>query len=314
MLKHIKAAGVLLCLTLSLLTWGIIQNGKQVHSLSRGSYFFSKTRDHAHIAQIAITFPDSSVISIEKKDDLWRIKEADDYYAAFSKVNALVELIRNTTIYRADKLQGDDSNTFFDDAIKIKSMDDNGDIIDSAVIAPRRENNKYHYAIRGNDHMLYQLSGNFVLSSNRMDWVQMPLLTFNNKQIRRIKTDTFEVYRRFPAENFKSVKTGGETPHIKGLIDSLWYLSAEDVCHAVNFKTESYKKIKNYEITLFGGAIYLLDIYNSGDDYWLSIRLNKAKLLSDDTAKKLIENSILYDGWFFQIDKDKGAIISGFVL
>lgn len=73
--------------------------------LSKGNYFFEQTRRRADIASISISFPDGHTVTIEKKDDFWRIAEADDYFASFAKINCLTSLIRNTVIYRADPIR-----------------------------------------------------------------------------------------------------------------------------------------------------------------------------------------------------------------
>lgn len=80
------------------------------------------------------------------------------------------------------------------------------------------------------------------MSPNVMDWVQMPLFAWDGKQIKRIKTDNFEVYRRFPAEELRSAESGETQPHIQGLISNFWYLGADEIKHAANFKTENYKR------------------------------------------------------------------------
>ena len=62
------------------------------------------------------------------------------------------------------------------------------------------------------------------------------------------------------------------------------------------------------------GIIYRVDIYNHSDKYWLSVRLDREGLVNSDAVKRLQESSLLYDGWFFKINSDKGKIISGYVL
>jgi hypothetical protein len=45
----------------------------------------------------------------------------------------------------------------------------------------------------------------------------------------------------------------------------------------------------------------------------MSIQLNADKLITQIANKQLKENKILYDGWFFKINKDIGINITKFV-
>ncbi len=313
LLKHIKFALILLLCVVPLFIYGTYLNSTRVHLLSRGNYFFDLTRNRADVASIQLIFPNKSSIQIEKIDDFWRIKEADGYFAAFAKINALVNLIRNTVIYRADTLNEKEA-TLFQNPLKIISRDAKGNVIDDASIAPLKESNKYYYALLNNDNFLYQLNSNFELSSNVMDWVQMPLFTFNLSHVKRIKTDNFEVYRRFDNENFKDVNSSSEYTHLQQFIDNFWYLSATEIKKTAHFDAEKFSQHKQFFITLFNGIIYEINLYSLNEDYWISVRLNREGLIKKSSLQHIKENSLLYDGWFFKIDPDKGAIISEFVL
>lgn len=311
-LKNIKIAVILLCFLLPLLCFGIFLQTKQVHLFSRGDYFFDKTRNHANISQIALLFPDNKAIHIQKKNDFWTIKEGDNYYASITKINALVGIIRNTIIYRSDLFK-DTDKSLFNNAIRLISYDSKGNIVDEASIAPLEKNNKYYSALRNNDGFLYQLNTKLLLSQNAMDWVQMPLITWDFKQIKRIKTNNFEVFRRFEYEDFQDINSPNVFSSIKGLTDNFWYLTAEEIKNISQFDTSKFPKIKNYEITLFNGIIYNIDIFSDGTQFWISIQLKKDAFIKKPSLQFIKENSMLYDGWFFKINPDKGHIITEFV-
>lgn len=314
MLTHIKTAVFILTASLILMFCGILYNGQQTYSMSRGNYFFEQTKNNSDIKTILISFTDGKKISLARKGDFWRIKEADDYFAAFAKINALINLITNTTIYRADLIKGENLENYFQNALKIETLDSRGNIVDSARISLKQQNNKYHYASKNGNDILYQLSNDFSLSPQLMDWVQMPILKIDYAEIKRIASDNFETYRQFQGGDMLNADTGEDASHVRGLISNLWYLSAEDIRHAVHFDRNVYKKTKSYEITLFNGAVYGLDFYAANGEYWLAVRLGREKISSDMAAQLLEENSILYDGWYFKIGSDKGNVITGFVL
>lgn len=311
--KHIRVALLLLAVVLPLTIFGSIHTAGQMRIFSRGSYFFEKTRENADILSVSITFPGGKTITVEKKDSFWRIKEADDYFASFAKVNALIALIRNTVIYRADALNSD-SPLQISDAIRIASSDSHGNIVDDAYILPLKDGNSRHYALLNDDGYLYQLKGNFSLSSQVSDWLQMPLFSWDNRRIKRIKTDRFEVYRRTTGSDFRTAGSNKICPQIANLIGNFAYLVADDIRHASHFIPEKYQKAGYFEIYLFGGLVYKISLYHGEDGYWMRVRLDKGGLINKPSLNVMKENSILYDGWYFKINTDKGKLISGFVI
>lgn len=314
MTKHIKTAIVLIFVTSVLMICGIMQNSYYSKIVSRGNYFFEKTRQSLSIRTIVLRFANNKQITIEQKNHIWHIKEADDYYADFQKINSLIRLIRNITIYRADNLKQPLSADMLKDAFLIQSLDTEGNIVDSAQILPKKDKNKYHYALLNNKPLLYQLSGDIALSSLVLDWVKMPILSIAHDQIKRIKTDDFSVYRRFSAEELMREGQQYSVPQIKTLTHNFWDLSAIDIKHALHFDRTQYALAKSFEITMLDGMIYNIDVFTKDDEYWLNIRLDKEKIVEPDVLVQLKENNILYEGWFFKINSSTGLAIVNFVL
>lgn len=312
--KHIKIAILLLCLALPFSIVGLHKNNQQTLTLSRGNYFFEKTRNAADVKSIVLNFNDQGRVSLIKKDGLWRIKEADDYYASLTKTNALLKLIYNTFIHRIDALNANDNKKFSSEAIQITSYDETGNVLDSAVIAAKDMNNKYHYAKLNQNDFLYQLDGDFALSPVLADWLQMPILQIAYNQIKRITTDNFDVYRRFKDEELKDVQSGREVPQMHRFANYLWYLDANEVRHATHFKKQDFKLIKSIELTDLNGVIYRINLFYNNRDYWLNIKLDRERLITDDALFIINENKMLYEGWFFKINPEIGESISLFSL
>lgn len=313
MLQQIKKAIFILSFVVILLGIGIYHSARFSKIMSRGNYFFEETRDNIKIKTIILEFPQNQTITIEKKNDLWYIGEADDYFASFAQLNSLFRLLRQTTIYRADvidekKLSEIEKNSFI-----LKTLDDKGKIVDQAFIQPKHKGMRFNYATLNNNHLLYQIKGNFELSHNPMDWIQAPILNIADRAIKSVRSSRFHVYRRFSAENLKDINTD-KTVHIEQLLSNLWYLSAIDVKHAVHFNRTQYQKSQNYEITTFGGLIYLIDIFTDGTDFWLNIKMEHEPTVSAEDMRLYKENHTLYEGWFFKINPEIGALINGFKL
>lgn len=314
MKTHIKAALFLAFFTLLLLGFSIYQYGKSHYAMSRGNYFFDNSRDNLKLYTIILDFGDGQKITMNQHNGFWRIKEADDYYASSAQAGALLKFISDTVVYRADKMNNDDKLKYFKNNIKIICQDNNGNILDIAEIAPKKGNNKYHYALLNNNSFLYQLKGNFSLSPVLIDWIQMPILQLNDGDIKRIDADNFAVFRRFSDEPFKSVENNETAMHIGQLLNNIRLLNAEKIKHITHFTPSQFQKTKHYNITLFNGIVYELELYRKDNEYWLHINLNHELLSSVATVQTVKERQILYDGWFFKINADKGYIISNFTL
>lgn len=311
---HIKAALFLATFTLLILGFSMYQYGKNHYALSRGNYFFDNSRDNMELYTVIVDFDSERKITLNQDHGFWRVKEADDYFASSIQAGALLKFISDTVIFRADKINDDDKQQYLKDSIKITCLDSNGNTLDSVEIAPKKDNNKYHYALRNGDSYLYQLKGNFAPSPLILDWVQMPLLQLNSEDIKRIDTDNFAVYRRFSDEPFKSVETDETATHIGQFLNNIRLLNAEEIKHITHFNSSLFPNSKHFDITLFNGLIYELKLYQKDNEYWLHITLKHEALTSANSLRTVKERQILYDGWFFKINADKGYIISTFTL
>ncbi len=314
MLKQIKIAGFIALVTLSLMIFGIIKSAPYTNASSRGDYFFEKTKNAPDVQSVVLKSFDNRTVTIEKKGSLWRIKEADDYFADFIKINALVKLIRGVTIYRSDDASQDTIKKYIKKPISITSYSTDRRIIDETFIEPKQQTNKFNYALRNNDSFLYQIQGNFDLSFNPIDWVKTPLLEITYGQVKHLKTDNFDVFRHFPSEELRTVQDEKDVPQVQNVINKLQYLVAEAVLHAVHFDSSQYRLVKKYELTDMDGLIYNIYIFSDNTTYWLKIMLDREKIISPQANFKLKENAILYDGWFFRINSNLGKELTGFIL
>lgn len=314
MLHHIKIAGLILCITLAIMFLGIFHSFHYTQTLSRGSFFFENTKKATDVQTIKLKFADGNIVTLQQKDNLWHVKEADEYYASFRKINSLIKLLYQTAIYRADYLSKDKRQTLPAELISITTYNKKDAVIDEAKILSKQDNNKFYYALLNDNNFLYQLNGDFELSSLVMDWIQMPLLTLHENNIKRIQTDNFNVFRRFKNDELKTVETHLSVPQIQNLLQNLWYLTAIEIRHAVHFKQDAFPNTKKYEITLLNGIIYVINIFYNDNEYWVSLKLDKEKIASLEARRIIEENNMLYDGWFFKIDEQTGKAIVDFVL
>lgn len=314
MLKHLKIIGLFLCISIPLMFFAFNRSALNMHAISRGNYFFENTRQNNDVKSIVLRFANGQVLTFVQKANFWHIKEVDDYYASFAKVNTFVKLIRDAMIYRADLLNNAELEKYRNDGLAILIKDSNDLPIDEAFIVSKNDNNKLHYATLNHDNFLYQITQDFDLSPFPMDWVQMPLLAIAYDQIKFIKTDNFQVYRSYASEPLKSLETNIEVPQIRNLINNLWYLSAADIKHAVHFNRDQYKLIKTFEISTLNGLIYTINIFGGHDEYWFNIKLDHNQIVSAQSMRLLKENVMLYDGWFFRIKNDLSEDIIHFIL
>lgn len=311
--KHLKTAACLLLIILPIFISGLIFHQKKNFVMSRGNYFFDKTRNRADIKEITLDFGASQRISIVLRDGLWRIKEADDYYAATQKINTLVKLIRQTIVYRADPLLPDDIQKHLHDSFKIESKNKFGDIVDSAVVAPKKDINKFQYAMLNNQPYLYQLKGDLALSPVLMDWVHAPLLQIDTSEIMRFKCGNFAAYRGFSEDSLKNTDTNTPADFLYSLLHHFHYLTADEIRHASNFRTDGLKHLRDYDITLLNGIIYHIQIFSKNNEYWMTVRLNKEKLTANNAANFIKNNKLFYEGWYFKLERAVGENLAYFI-
>lgn len=314
MSKHIKIAAYLLLFTIPFFILGTVHNQKQIYVMSRGNYFFDNTRNNADIKEITLSFEEDKRISIALQDGLWRIKEADDYYASIPKINSLIKLIRSMTIYRTDNLMPQDIETHMQNSINIVSKTENGTVIDNAYIAPKNDKNKYHYAMLNNKPYLYQVTGNIsLLSPKLMEWVHSPILRIEDQQIKRFKSDNFMASRRILSEELKNTETKEDASFLYAFISHFHYLTADEIKHTTNFNPQKYPLHKRYEITLFNGIIYVINVYSNDQEYWLTVRMDKEKLITKEAINILNETKLFYEGWYFKLNNATGEALFSFI-
>ncbi len=311
--KHIKTAICLLLILLPVFAAGLFFQQKKIFVMSRGNYFFDKTRNRTDIKEIILDFGGERHISIIMQDGLWRIKEADDYYASTAKINTLIQLIRNTIIYRADNLHETDVQKYMQNSFTIKSKNKYGKIIDSAVIALKKDTNKYHYALLNDLPYIYQLNGELALSPVLSDWIHAPLIHIDISQIKRFKNGDFIAYREFSGRDLKNAKTNAPVDFLYSLLYNFQYLTADEIKHASNFKLKDFKIVGKYEITLLNGIIYHIHILNKDDDYWATVRLDSEKLVASNAVNFIKDNKLFYEGWYFKLNHAVGKDLVSFI-
>lgn len=313
MIKHIKIAFLMFCFALALLVWGGWQYARYVQSLSRGNYFFEKTRNIKSVRNFVLKKSGQPTLTLVQKDNLWRVHEADDYYVDFAKINAFIKLINNTQIFRADPIH-QSVEPKDDESLIITSFDENGNVIDEATIVTKQPQNKFYEAKLNNLPYIYQIIGNFDVSVVAMDWIKMPLIAIPYAEVQQVVANKFTAYRRFRTEEFRSEQQNN-LPQLHALFQQLWYLSAVDVKAAKHFDMQKFDELQKYQITTFDGLVYILSVlHNDNEGYWLAISCDQEKIVSQNAILKLKENRLLYENWLFKINADSGRFLAGFEL
>ncbi|MBR2274137.1 MAG: hypothetical protein IJ864_04870 [Alphaproteobacteria bacterium] len=313
MIKHIKIAFLMFCFALALLVWGGWHYARYVQSLSRGNYFFEKTRNIKSVHTFVLKKANQPSLTLVQKDNLWRVHEADDYYVDFAKINAFIKLINNTQIFRADPIHQSAEAKGTEDLV-IRSFDENGKVIDEATIMTKRPQNKFYEAKLNNLPYIYQIIGNFDVSVAAMDWIKMPLIAIPYAEVQQVVANEYTAYRRFRTEELRS-KQQNNSPQIHALFQQLWYLSAVDVKNANHIDMQKFNELQKYQITTFDGLVYVLSVlHNDKEGYWLTINCEQEKIVSQNAILKLKENRLFYENWLFKIDDNSGRFLAGFEL
>ena len=105
------------------------------------------------------------------------------------------------------------------------------------------------------------------------------------------------------------VGTNYTKPEIYRLLNNIRNINAEEIRHASNFERDKYQMANHFVLTTFDGIIYKIDLYKGENEFWINVYLDKKQLISQETFKRVKDNLMLYNGWFFKIDYNKGLVL-----
>lgn len=309
--KFLKSGLILLLASAAFAIIVIFGFTNQTNRKFVGNLVFEKSSAaFSDIGEIIIrTAADTVTLSVE--DNLWRIKEADNYYANYGFIKELFDEINNSSFYRKqsniteNKLSKYDLN---ENGLSIRIFDKSGQLLNTIIVGKKTGNGLYRFAKLPDSPDVYLITGKYSFPQKLFSWIEQPLLEIAENEVAAISinNDTFE-----RSETITPFKQSGteKTVRVDGLLKWFNYLPALNVASVQNFDTQSYPEQKTLKITSFAGLVVNLNLYGNGKDYWINISLSSTTLPTTKISDYIKNNSFLYDGWYFKINPVVGKSI-----
>lgn len=220
---------------------------------------FSDVKNIYDINRIEVSAKDLN-LTLHPKNNLWRIKEKEDYYANYLLMSELFDSFKYARL--AQEIDVPDF-----EGVTLKIIDNNENVLLNAVF---KEN---LIKINGKKYMALDI---LELPEDLVSWFEQPFLEINPDDI----------------------ESGAKIPN---------YIYFEDVT-----KEKPQAEPQSFEITMKNGLIIYLELYKSGDDYWISQKLSTTKLPTGGANDYINSRDFLYEGWYFKIPVKYGlALESG---
>ena len=222
------------------------------------------------------------------EDNLWRIKEAQGYYANHLLMNELFKIFNRATILQEVSI-GEDA--VLSELISIKVSKEHDQVMDNAAV--------FEGNVAELDNRYFFVSGNFDFPREMLYWLQQPLITFDVQDV--------EIARFIsPSGEYTAIRPEVDKP---AFLRKLSFLEFYDVKREGDFVAENYPNRLTIKLTFSDGLINVLDIYYNQREYWIKKSLETSILPTKAAIEFAKNNKFLYDGWLFQISPEDGRFI-----
>lgn len=263
-----------------------------------GSYVFSDVIPNMEkVSKISIKRGDRE-INLVLIDSLWRVKEADEYYANYVLLNGLFTDIYNS---QYSSLVEDINNDLFSHPISLEFWDDKGKIIDNIVLGKKDEKLLYTFAKKDDETFL--ITGKFVLPLDILSWLQNPTFKYEDNSVLSFQmfTKTGNIIE-FPIT---------ETPYT--LRDYLSFLHFENALKDKNFDKTNVDDEAKFKIISEEGLVLDFTVLKKSEKYWGLLNISTTKLPTLEVDEYVRNNEVLYNGWYFELPQDYGKVIYNFL-
>lgn len=276
-----------------------------------GEQVFEKTAANiTDIGTIAIETPDTT-INLELEDNLWRVREADNYYAGYSLINGLFNEINSSLFYRhqIDYDSKEDAKYNLDkNGLRIITKTPNGQILNSVLVGSKTSNGLYHFAKVEGQPGIFLITGNYAFPNKMASWLQQPLLSLEESEISSYAVEETTAERPDVLIPFKISGTNKDID-ISRHLKPLGYVDAVNVLQSENFDIKDWPEHKKLTITTFEGLVIVMNIFTNQNKYWATITLSTTTLPTPQTNDYIKNNAFLYNGWYFELNPTSGRIL-----
>ncbi len=322
--RHCKQVWLVAGLSLLLLT-GII--AFHLHYLSRsigGNKLFAGI-EISGVNQIVLQNTHRT-ITLQKDEDLWRVREADNYYADFSLIRSLFASIENLRLKQKYEVTPENLDNFklhnpedklnmSDTGTELSLFDASGKKIRQIIIGIRdsMDNQIVRLSDKGD---IFAVDGVFTLPKELFSWTKQPLVHYNGLEISAFEYNGERIERYRDGGQFMNLKFN--RPYLRmelvRILDILTDLKYDKVLSSQEFDDMRYRHEKTLSVTSFDGLVTDLKLLTDFEEYWVQIRLSTTTLPSVKVNDYIKNNSFLYEDWWFRLSPDTGRTLFQFKL
>lgn len=284
------------------------QQGRNV----RGQYTFANTRQHiSELARIKIITALDGEINIIREDNVWRFKEANNYFANVEMLSEFYKMINNSIILTvSDKMSPEQIGLAINKDGKpnsgtiVETYDTQGQLLDSLVLADFVDVDDHRYARLTNRPYIYMINGAVRFSGRAETWLPYPLLSIPQNIVEEFVWNG-ETYNRYYFEKLLQHSAKGRM-----VMQILRFIEYQGLTTTLDFvKAYPMAKSKKIKVVTIAGLIYNLYVYHAEGTYWLKVTLSSTKVPHKEVIPFIKNNQKYFDKWMFQLNDQQGAML-----
>lgn len=311
--KFLKQGLILLLLSAVFASGAIyITNLRQNRVFGGNAVFARSFEDLSAIGTITVETP-LATVNLVLKDNFWRVREADGYYAAYNLINNLFSAFGTSTFFsHSDKVSAAEEAKYDLDSqgIRITVKNKAGEILNSILIGGKTSKGLYRFAKVDTEPGIFLITGKFTLPKKLTSWLQQPLLSLTPSEISAFTAGETTAVRSDVVLPFKISGTE-QNVDVNRFLNTLNYVSIDSVLRDKNFDKSLWSVTKKINIVTFDGMVVDLEIFTNQEEteYWTSVKFSTTTLPTTPINDYINNNAFLFDGWYFKLAPSTGRIL-----
>ncbi|MBP1532166.1 MAG: hypothetical protein ILA52_01545, partial [Alphaproteobacteria bacterium] len=194
-------------------------------------------------------------------------------------------------------------NMLDDNAVKLITYNQKGKVLDEIWLGKRTADGESAVIRRKNGKYFYTINEVTDFSGEAQDWVPYPLLNIDSDIIKKVAVNGTE----FSAEKLQKI-----LPYSKkwlSLFNTLRFIDYQGIEYKKALDNVKVHRTQEIEVTIIGGLIYKLTIYDVGDSFWLAVTLASEKVAHKDVVTFVKNNQMYFADWIFQLNEEQGQVL-----
>lgn len=263
----------------------------------RGNKIFQS--DEQKINKIQILSLDSS-ITLQLDENLWRVMEADNYYADPRKIQKLQKAI-------LEARQGQIASIEPSNWATVKIYGEHDHPLGEVNLAQDNKSD-ISYVRFPHQKEVYQTNWRIPLDESPYFWTLQPLLTLQGTEINKFEKNQTVISRNAEGAVFYNPDTNLPYRRFEymRIFDILSDLRYEKVLSSQEFDTSRYAYHQAMALTTFDGLFAILDIYTDYKEYWIQLELRTTRLPRKQMVEEVKNKQFLYQDWWFKLKTEDG--------